>query len=674
MKSQQKEPNSLIHETSPYLLQHAYNPVHWRPFGKEAFELAQKLDKPLLISIGYSACHWCHVMEHESFEDAQVAALMNAHFINVKVDREERSDVDMLYMQAVQLMTGHGGWPLNCFVLPDGRAFYGGTYFKKEHWMRVLENLSQLYQNDREKVIQYAAELNRGIVQSELLAVEKRHNHVIDSNHLQNTVARWKEQFDREEGGPNRAPKFPMPSNYLFLLRYANMANDRDLMDYVDLTLKKMACGGIYDQLHGGFARYSTDIYWKVPHFEKMLYDNAQLAALYTEAYVLNKNVFYREIAENILNFVYTHWWSEEGYFYAAYDADSDGEEGKYYVWNALDLQDLLGEDFSLFAAYFEINEKSYWENGNHILMRNPNHWQILQEFKLSEEVLREKINHCKNVLKQEAKSRLMPGLDDKCITAWNAMMCSAYAKAYLAFGNEKYKTMALANMRFIMDKLSPHGHLKRTYKNGHAKIDAFLDDYAFTIAALLDCYLLDHDPAHLQSAKKLSAFCLTHFNREDKPLLYYTGSKADALAARTSEVSDNVTPSSNAQMAINLFLLGHYFDDMSWLKRSEEMLSVVLDNMLHYGPGYSHWACLALYHIHPFKQIAIVGKNVDELFHGIYRHGLTNAMFALSSQASDLPLLKNRYNDSDTSIYVCENNTCQLPVKTVDEALSQLA
>ncbi|MEI6021100.1 MAG: DUF255 domain-containing protein, partial [Bacteroidota bacterium] len=369
MNSNNKAANLLIHESSPYLLQHAYNPVHWRPFSKEAFDLAKKLNKPLLISIGYSACHWCHVMEHESFEDEQVAALMNEHFINVKVDREERSDVDMLYMQAVQLMTGHGGWPLNCFVMPNGQAFYGGTYFKKEHWLRILQNLSELYHKDPEKVMQYASELNKGIVQSELLSIQKRSEEDLNNSILQKTIAKWKLSMDFEEGGPNRSPKFPMPSNYQFLLRYALLENDHALLDYVKLSLNKMACGGIYDQLHGGFARYSTDKFWKVPHFEKMLYDNAQMASLYTEAYLLTEQSLYKDIAIEVLGFVEENWWQDEGYFFSAYDADSDGEEGKFYVWNELDLKDVLGEDFELFSRCYEINDKGYWENGNYVLM-----------------------------------------------------------------------------------------------------------------------------------------------------------------------------------------------------------------------------------------------------------------------------------------------------------------
>jgi uncharacterized protein YyaL (SSP411 family) len=504
--NQNKQPNSLIHETSPYLLQHAYNPVQWLPFHANAFERAKKENKPVLISIGYSACHWCHVMEHESFEDEQVAALMNNNFINIKVDREERSDVDMLYMQAVQLMTGQGGWPLNCFVTPDGRPFYGGTYFNKNQWMNILQNLSEVYVKDPARVEEYANELTNGIRQAELITTTNKNKSALTKNILKESVSRWKERMDNTEGGPNRAPKFPLPSNYQFLLRYALLEKDDELLAHVELTLRKMAFGGIYDQLHGGFARYSTDLLWKVPHFEKMLYDNAQLVSLYSEAYVLTKNELYKETAVGTLDFVEQEWLTEEGAFYSAYDADSDGEEGKYYVWNKLDLEDLLSKDYALFSKYYEINDKGYWEHGNYILMRAENLPQLLVEFSLTKEQLEQRIEDCKKILEQEARSRIKPGLDDKSITSWNALMCSAFAKAYLAFGDEKHKVIALRSISFILSRLSSSsGELYRTYKNGQAKIQAFLEDYAFTIEALMNIYLVSQEEDYLRKAKAMS-------------------------------------------------------------------------------------------------------------------------------------------------------------------------
>lgn len=667
--------NSLIHETSPYLLQHAYNPVKWLAYGDAAFELAKKENKPVLISIGYSACHWCHVMEHESFEDEEVAELMNKNFINIKVDREERSDVDMLYMQAVQLMTGQGGWPLNCFVLPDGKPFYGGTYFRKEQWLTILENLSNLYKNDLRKVEDYANQLTEGIKQTEQLVTNVKSSSILGKNVLKESVTKWKTRMDNIEGGPNRAPKFPLPSNYLFLLRFAILEKDMELEKHVQLTLNKMALGGINDQLHGGFSRYSTDVIWKVPHFEKMLYDNSQLAALYTEAYLLTKNELYKETALSTLKFVEKEWLNEKGFFYSAYDADSDGEEGKYYVWNKLDLQDLLGENYDLFSQYYEINDKGYWEQGNYILMRTENVSSLLVKFNLNADQLLEKINNCKEILKQESKSRIKPGLDDKTITSWNAMMCSAYAKAYLAFGDISFKNIAINSIEFILNTLcNKEGKLGRTYKNGLVKIDGFLEDYAFTIEALINCYLITQNESYLLRAKEMTSQVLIDFDNPESVYLFYTASHASTLITRTSEISDNVMPSSNSQMAINLFQLSVYFDKPDWRKRAEKMLDGITEEMKNYGSGYSNWGCLALQLIYPFREIAIVGKLVNEKLLDLTKQGLTNTIFATSAGASDLPLVKERFVAEKTLIYVCENNTCKVPVETIEETIIQLA
>ena len=666
--------NSLIKETSPYLLQHAHNPVNWHPFSANIFEIAKAENKPILISIGYSACHWCHVMEHESFEDSEVAKIMNENFINIKVDREERSDVDMLYMQAVQLMTGRGGWPLNCFVLPDGRPFYGGTYFRKTQWIEVLNNLINLYKLESNKVLEYAEALTNGIKQAELISTSNKIDTLLTKELIQLSVKKWKTQLDDENGGPNKSPKFPMPCNYQFLLRYAILEKDNALLNQVNLTLKKMAFGGIYDQLHGGFSRYSTDIIWKVPHFEKMLYDNAQLISLYTEAYNLTKNPLYKEIACDTLQFIENEWYKAEGYFYSAYDADSDGEEGKFYVWNQLDLKDLLGENFDVFSDYFEINDKGYWEHGNYILMRSENQIQLLTKFNLTKNELDHIILTCKNSLKQEAKSRLKPSLDDKTITSWNALICSAYSKAYLSFGEIKYKEIALTSINFIISQLTlVDGKLYRTYKNKCAKIDGFLEDYAFTIEALINVYLISQNQEFLNKAYNLCELTLSLFQNKESDFLFYTNNLSTDLILRTSEISDNVIPSSNSQMAHNLFMLGNYFGNTEWINRSKKMLSNLLEEFKNYGAGYSHWGSLALCYSYPFKEISIVGKHVNENLIQLYKHGVTNAIFTVSETNSDLPFLKNRYVENQTLFYVCENNTCYSPTKSLAETILQL-
>jgi len=666
--------NLLIHESSPYLLQHAYNPVDWRPFGDEAFEEARRRNVPILISIGYSACHWCHVMEHESFEDADVAKIMNEHFVNIKVDREERSDVDQLYMQAVQMMTGHGGWPLNCFVMPDGSPFYGGTYFPKDKWSALLMNLSRLWNEQPDKVKSYATELTEGLHKSELLLTVEKEQIAFNHAVLKESVSRWKTRMDTVEGGPDKAPKFPLPNNYLFLLRYAVLEKDEDLLRQVELTLRKMAFGGIYDQLHGGFCRYSTDRLWKVPHFEKMLYDNAQLVSLYLEAFQLTGNLLYKKVAKEVLAFVEQEWWQEDGYFFSALDADSDGEEGKYYVWTREDLMDLLGDRYGVFSGYYLINDTSYWEHGNYILMRNEDMSGLLTEKGWTLAELEKEIEICKDILKQEVRSRIKPGLDDKMLSAWNAMMCSAFAQAAVILEDAHYKDIAVRNATFIKEKMvDARGILQRTYKNGKARITGFLEDYVLVAEAWMEVYLLTKDEAWLKESERLTEKALKDFENPKSDLLYYTAVQASELVTRTSEIADNVTPASNSQMALNLWRIGKYYGRTEWIQRAERMLSLVTDDFKNYGSAYSNWGCLALHLNYPFREVAIVGKNVDEIFGKLRRHPHTNTIFAVSASASDMALLKDRYQESETLIYICENTTCGLPVHTAEEAFRQL-
>jgi uncharacterized protein YyaL (SSP411 family) len=669
-----KTSNDLIHESSPYLLQHAYNPVKWVAFSDEAFEKAKRENKLVLISVGYSACHWCHVMEHESFEDENVAKIMNENFVNIKVDREERSDVDMLYMQAVQLMTGHGGWPLNCFALPDGRPIYGGTYFNKTQWVNILNNLSDLYKNQPQKVEEYATNLTEGIKQTELILTKKEIKTKADKEILHASVARWKERFDESFGGADHAPKFPLPNNYLFLMRYALLEKDDEVMDHVHLTLQQMAHGGIYDQLRGGFARYSVDLIWKVPHFEKMLYDNSQLVSLYCEAYQHSKNPLYKEVVYQTLDFVQEEWFNEKGFFYSAYDADSEGEEGKYYVWTKEELRNSLGDNYDLFCDFYQVNEIGYWEHDNYILMRNENLAQIAVKFNLTNEQIAEKIESCKTILKKIAEKRVKPGLDDKTLTSWNAMMCSAYARAYLVFGEEKFKNVALSSISFILTELSQgDDKLFRTYKNGKKKINGFLDDYAFVIEALLQVYLITQVESHLHAADGFMNYSLKEFHNPGSPFLFYTDNSSSHLISRSTEINDNVIPASNSQMALNLFYLGLYFGNENYTKKASEMLNLTSEEIRHYGSGYSNWGCLALHLNYPFREIVIVGNNVNEKLHELQKHSYTNAILVLSHTRSELPLLQNRFVESETWIYVCENKTCQLPVKTVEEALTQI-
>ena len=445
-----KHTNKLINQTSPYLLQHAHNPVNWYPWGDEALEKAKKENKLLLISVGYSACHWCHVMEHESFEDETVAALMNENFVCIKVDREERPDIDQIYMNAVQLITGRGGWPLNCFALPSGEPFFGGTYFQKDQWMQLLKNVANEYKVAPEKVKTYADELTEGIKTSEMLPmVTKSVPFKLET--LKGAVTKFKTQIDHVEGGGAQAPKFPMPNNYEFLLQYYHHTKDESILKYTELTLDKMAFGGIYDQIGGGFARYSTDAMWKAPHFEKMLYDNGQLVSLYSHAYQLTKKPLYKNVVYQTLEYIEREMTAKNDAFYSSLDADSEGEEGKFYVWSKEELQHVLDNDFDFVEDYYNINNKGKWE-GHYILLRDKTNAQIAKKYKLSVDNVEKKVSEINTTLLAERAKRIRPGLDDKTLTSWNALMLRGYVDAYNTFNDEAFLKTALKNANFIVN------------------------------------------------------------------------------------------------------------------------------------------------------------------------------------------------------------------------------
>ena len=667
--------NHLIHETSPYLLQHAHNPVNWYPWGEEALAKAKQENKLLIISIGYSACHWCHVMEHESFEDSATARIMNDHFICIKVDREERPDIDQVYMNAVQLMTGSGGWPLNCFALPDGRPIYGGTYFQNKQWQNVLLNLADLYKTTPEKAIDYAEKLTAGIQQSDLV---KLNTEAVDFqlSTLAQTVTNWKNYFDREEGGPNHAPKFPIPNNYRFLLRYAVAAKDEEVKKQVELTLEKMAFGGIYDQLGGGFARYSVDSLWKVPHFEKMLYDNAQLISLYSEAYQESKNPLYKQVVYETLEWIQREMTNEIGAFYSALDADSEGVEGKYYVWSKEELQKILTDDFALFADYFNVNEIGFWEEEHYILLRKKSGAEIASAYKMNEEALQRKIELLKTKVLAVREQRIHPGLDDKTLTSWNAMMVRGYADAYSAFGEQRFLDAALKNAKFIFEKqFREDGGLNHSYKNGISSINGFLEDYAFVIDASIALYQATFDQEWLDRAKLLSDYTIEHFFDDDhgSGMFYFTSDIDPALIARKMEVQDNVIPASNSVMANNLFLLGNYFDDKEYLSIAQQMMHTMQPQVIKWGSSYSNWCMLLLNYTAPFYEVAIAGPNAGQFALAFGNYYLPGKMLIGSTLESDLPLLENKLVKGETMIYVCINKTCRVPVRQVAEAINQM-
>jgi uncharacterized protein YyaL (SSP411 family) len=669
--------NKLHLETSPYLLQHANNPVHWKAWNVLSLAEAKEKNQLIIISIGYSACHWCHVMEHESFENEAVASIMNAHFVNIKVDREERPDIDAVYMKAVQIMTGHGGWPLNIVALPDGRPVWGGTYFRKEEWTETLDQLQKMYLSAPEKMIDYAEKLHQGIEAISIIQNDGNENYN-QQLVLEKLIAKWKKSFDWEFGGMARAPKFMMPNNYQFLLRYAYQNQDAELLSFVNLTLTKMAFGGIFDTVDGGFSRYSVDIKWHVPHFEKMLYDNGQLISLYSEAYKLTKNPIYKEIIEKTLQFVSKEWKTTDGGFYSALDADSLNiekhlEEGAFYVWIMEELKSILHEDFDLFSQVFNINSFGLWEEGNYVLIQNENLETIAEINHISVNDLEKKKKNWEQLLYSEREKRAKPRLDDKCLTSWNAIMLKGYVDAYKALCNEDYLTIAIENANFIVKKLwSNEGNLLHNFKNNKATINAYLEDYCFVIAAFIALYEVTFEEKWLHDAKQLTDYALEHFYDEQHSFFRFTSDKDEALISVHFETEDNVIPASNSVMAKNLYQLSIYFDNSYYEKIAQKMLSTLLPN-IDYPSAYSNWLDLALSFSEQNKELAICGPNAKEankIITGLY---LSNVIVAGCEKTSSLPFLKNRFIEEENLYYVCENKTCQLPTKTVKEVISQL-
>ncbi|WP_417619903.1 thioredoxin domain-containing protein [Oceanihabitans sediminis] len=670
--------NNLIHETSPYLLQHAHNPVNWFAWNEETLAKAKKENKLILISVGYAACHWCHVMEHESFEDVEVAQVMNSNYINIKVDREERPDIDQVYMNAVQLMTGQGGWPLNVVALPDGRPVWGGTYFKKEQWMQALEQIAELHAKKPEKLTEYADKLESGIKAVDLVKLNTDEA-VFSKAIIEKAVNNWSSHFDHQEGGMKRAPKFMMPNNYHFLLRYAYQNKDEDLLKYVNHTLTKIAYGGIFDQLEGGFSRYSVDARWHVPHFEKMLYDNAQLVSLYADAFLLTKNELYKEVITETLAFVKSNLTNSEGAFYSSLDADSNNasgtlEEGAFYVWKKEELQKLLKEDFQLFSNYYNINVDGYWEHDNYVLIRKESDASFIKTHNITMEEFLQKKNTWKEILLTERNKRDKPRLDDKSLTSWNALMLKGYIDAYRVLGNKEYIDVAKKNANFILNKqLEADGRLFHNYKNGKSTINGYLEDYAATIEAFIALYEVTLNEKWLNTARDLANYSLDHFFDDQSKMFFFTSNLDASLVSRSIEYRENVIPASNSIMAKNLFKLSQYFDNIHFYKTVSTMLNNVKPEMQEYASGFSNWLDLMLNFTMPFYEVAIAGEDTSQKVKELNQTYLPNKLIAGSETKSKLPLLQNRFIKDKTMIYVCLNKACKLAVSKTEDAIQLL-
>lgn len=666
--------NQLIKESSPYLLQHAHNPIDWYPWGAEALEKAKKENKLIVVSIGYSACHWCHVMEKESFEDLEVAEVMNALYVNIKVDREERPDIDQIYMSALQLMNGTGGWPLNCILLPDQRPIYGGTYFKKKDWINILTNIAAMHRSKPSELLDYATKLTDGIKRMELIN-SKNDNRNYSLEFLNELYQNWFRYLDFDFGGTQGAPKFPVPSNFNFLLKYQSYIQDDKLEYFLKLSLNNIAKLGIYDQIGGGIYRYSVDAYWKIPHFEKMLYDQAQIISLYADAYNKFKNPLYLRTLESCIEFVLTELKNTtDGGFYSALDADSEGVEGKYYCWTSTEISEVLADKSKLYQEYYQFSEEGNFEHGLNHLFATRDVQFILEKHNITELELEDFLTHSNKILLDIRKKKIRPSLDDKQICSWNSLLLSAFCHAYKATLNSDYLAEAISLQGFIENKLVKGDTLYRSYKDGIAKIDAFLDDYAFYIEALLLLYEITSDEKYIVDAERFLKYCINNFHDDQSGLFWYTSEKNSIqLIARKQEFYDSVIPSSNSVMMHNLFKLSILQSNIEYEEIAENMLFSVIENTKRYPLSYSNWLLGFLNFLNEKIEIVIVGENAEAIYKKLLNLNLKNVLILFSSVESNVEIFKSRYINGKTMIYVCKNKSCQMPVESIDEALLQL-
>lgn len=695
-KMTHKHSNQLLYESSPYLLQHAHNPVNWYPWSDEALNKAKEENKPILVSIGYSACHWCHVMERESFEDEATAKLMNENFINIKIDREERPDLDHIYMDAVQAMSGAGGWPLNVFLTPDAKPFYGGTYFPPQRafnrpsWTETLLGVIQAFKERRHEIDAQAENLTNHLVQSNAFGLQKiTEEEMFLADKPDEIFLNIMKSADKEWGGFGKAPKFPQTFSIQFLLRYSYIKNKTKVegslptssashedrgeaaLQQALLSLDKMIEGGIYDQVGGGFARYATDTEWLAPHFEKMLYDNALLIAVLSEAYQLTKRERYREVIEETMNFLQREMLHKDKGFYSALDADSEGVEGKFYVWSWQEVQEVLGDDAAVFCEYYDVTEKGNWEETNILRVV-----KSIDNFAVKKNILVENVKGIlergKEKLLKKRSERIRPMLDDKIILGWNALMNTACCKAFEATGENAYKQLAIDNMHFLLQKFTvqEENSFHHTWKNDKAKYPAFLDDYAFLIQALLNLQQITADIKWLMKAKSIMEFVIEHFSEEGTGFFFYTPASQQDVIVRKKEVYDGAIPSGNSVMAYNLHHLSLFFDRKEWEKRSFDMVSSLSKAIGRYPTSFGNWGCLLQEIITGTHEIAIVGKNYYDLQKEVLINYLPHKILMAAEAGNPaFPLLREKA-PFKASIYLCRNYTCQLPVFSAKELI----
>ena len=681
-------PNRLAHETSPYLLQHANNPVDWHPWGAEALQRAQAEDKPILLSVGYSACHWCHVMERESFENPSIASLMNQNFINIKVDREERPDIDSIYMTAVQALTGHGGWPMTVFLTPDAKPFYGGTYFPPEErggmpsFPRVLLTMADVYRNNRADITASADQIADRM--SQTLAAPATDAQPLTDGVMRQALARVQSDFDDRHGGVGMQPKFPQPMTYEFLLRHHLRFQDPDALHMAELTLQRMALGGIYDQIGGGFHRYSTDAFWIVPHFEKMLYDNALIARLYLHAYQITANPLYKRIVEETLAYVTREMTAPSGGFYSAQDADSEGVEGKFFIWTPAEIAAALGDpDAAIINRYYGVSEHGNFE-GRNILRVAMDAANLAREQDLSAPEFAALLARAKARLLEIRAQRITPNLDDKILTAWNGLMMRAFAEAAAVFGRDDYRAAAERNARFICDNLIQNNRLLRTHKDGVSKLNAYLEDYAFLIDGLLALHEVTFAREWLDRAIALGYDMVNLFWNESDGAFYDTGSDHERLVIRPRDLTDNAIPCGSSMAADVLLRLAVITGDRALERRAAAALRSVRGIMAQFPAAAGHWLGALDFYLSRPKEIALIGDPADHatqaLAAEVHRHYIPNRVLLgahadVPADTSVLPLLAAKtLLDGSPAAYVCENYACQLPTTDPAALARQLA
>jgi len=663
--------NRLYLETSSYLLQHAQNPIYWQRWNENLYSDFNTEEKLIVVSIGYSSCHWCHVMEKETFEDDKVANYMNQNFISIKVDREENPEIDNIYMTATQMMTGSGGWPLNVVCLPDGRPVYGGTYHTKEQWLEVLGKIQNLYENNKEQLYVFAKKVEKGIQEVNRFEYTKEASS-FKSEILKNEMVYWSQNWDTLNGGEQQSQKFITPVKFNYIQQYQYLEKDQKIKSYFENTLENIANSGIVDHLKSGFYRYTVDPEWKIPHFEKMLYDNAQLLTLYSTAYKEFKNPLFKSTVYKTFEFLKKQMKNKEGGYYAAIDADNDKGEGRYYIFNSDEIKKIADSDLLLVQDYYRINLDKPFEKSFYHLRMTDDLEGLLKKYSLTTDQLNKKREAWEIKFESLKKDREFPLIDNKIITSWNALMISGLVCAFEAFGDTIFINHAEETFRFLLKNLFSSGKLMHTYQANEAKIEANLEDYAFTIQAALDLYKNTGTILYLEQANKLTQQAIKKFNTSENP--FFTFTESPVLFSEIVSVDDNVIPSANAIMAMNLWKMGHLLGNEDFSNIAKNMLEGI-SSFFRDGRSsdYSQWAKLIAIEAYSFKEVVIVGSEAKKLNKELQQNYLPNVLFQISEKESEMPLLKDRFFEGETLIYVCENKVCLMPVTKVTEALKIL-